>query len=162
MATRFCYLPTTTTTTTISCRLENNIDNRVYPTLPMFPRRDIIQKHIERLTAHANHGSEHMQMRVNSNKKVGCVDGRQDNSKSEIGCLIGEKQLENLLQDNNTLTVTLAFHTECGYIVTAVTLHKIFRALKASIDPQDALTMSRVQLFIELLAKKPWISRYGE
>lgn len=99
-------------------------------------------------------------MRVNSVKRVGCVDGRQDNSKSEIGCLIGEKQLENLLQDNNTLTVILAFHTECGYITTAVTLNRIFRALKASIGPTDTLTMGGVVLFIDLLAIRPWISRY--
>jgi hypothetical protein len=157
-----------------------NIDAMVYPEVPLFFRREIIEKHIDRLSAHANHGYEHMQLRQNYLKKVGCVDGRMDNSKSEIGCLIGEKQLENLVSDNNTTKIRFAFHTECGYLITAVSLHKIFRALKAGIDPQDTMTVDRARLFIgsfkppsrserfmssyfglfpEVLAKKPWISR---
>jgi hypothetical protein len=128
-----------------------HIDAMVYPEVPLFSRREIIEKHIDRLSAHANHGSEHMQLRQNNWKKVGCVDGRQDNSKSEIGCLIGEKQLENLVSDNNTSKIRFVFHTECGYLVTAVSLHKIFRALKAGIDPTDSMTVERVRLFIGAL-----------
>lgn len=127
---------------------QQNIDTCVYEDLPLFTRRDIIEKHIERLTAHANHGSEHMQLRIASLKKVGCVDGRQDNSKSEIGCLIGDRQLNNLVGDNSTTQVHLCFHTECGYINTAISLHKIFRAMKKGIDPNDRVTIERAQIFI--------------
>jgi hypothetical protein len=152
-----------------------HIDAYVYDDLPMFSRREIIEKHIERLTAHANHGSEHMQLRIASLKKVfypsnttvwssprrscsqnrifrlcqvGCVDGRQDNSKSEIGCLIGDRQLNHLVGDNSTTQVHLCFHTECGYINTAISLHKIFRAMKKGIDPNDRVTIERAQIFI--------------
>jgi len=67
--------------------LQTHLNALIYPTLPMFQRKDIILKHIARLVAHSNHGSEHMQMRHTQSKKVGCVDGRQDNNKSEIGII---------------------------------------------------------------------------
>jgi hypothetical protein len=136
-----------------------NIDTSVYPDLPLFRRKDVIRKHIERLTLHSGHGSEHLELRLSYYKKIGCVDGRQDNHESELGSLIGEKDLAILCSDNHTSHISIAFHTECGYLNTAITLHKLFRALKNGIDPQDRVTMSRALLFINMLMTKPWLKR---
>jgi hypothetical protein len=67
--------------------------------------------------------------------------------------------LENLLCDNSTNAVSIVFHTCCGYLITAMTLHRLFKALKYGIDPTDEVTLARVIIFIETLLKKPWISR---
>ncbi len=91
-----------------------NINRNIYPTMPLFSRKDVIKKHIERLLSHSNHGSEHMQLRYTTSKKVGCVDGRQDNNKSDLGSLISEEQLINLCIDNNTEHISIVFHTDCG------------------------------------------------
>jgi len=147
----------------------------------MFGRKEIVHRHIDRLLTHSTHGDEHLLMRYSNNKKVGCVDGRQTNNKSDIGSLIGgekrreekkrkkdlfflkwkfaEKQLENLLSDNATNAVSIVFHTCCGYLITAMTLHRLFKALKCGIDPSDGITLARVIIFIDMLMKKPWINR---
>lgn len=139
--------------------LRRNIDREVYPGLRMFGRREIVLKHIERLAEHALNSSESLTCRHHSIRKVGCVDGRQDNNKSEIGCLIGDRQLEYLVSDKSTSDVLLAFHTECGYINTAISLHRFFHALRMGIDPSDTLTLHRATIFLSTLTKMPWIGR---
>jgi hypothetical protein len=139
--------------------LQANIDVDIYSDMPMFSRKDIIRKHIDRLIAHSNHGSEHMQIRHTQTKKVGCVDGRQDNNKSEIGSLIGERQMMNLMTDIKTNHIAIVFHTQCGYIGVAITLHKIFRAWRAGIPENDKITLGRAKLFINTLLRKPWVKR---
>jgi hypothetical protein len=73
--------------------------------------------------------------------QVGCVDGRQDNNKSDIGALISERQLMNLMTDNNTEAISIVFHTDCGYLVTAIAIHMLFKTMKECLDPKDAVTM---------------------
>jgi len=90
---------------------------------------------------------------------VGCVDGRQDNNESDIGSLIDNTQLMNIMCDNTTNSVQIVFHTDCGYIVTALILHRLFRAMKLSINPDDDITLRRVDLFIKTLMTKPWVRR---
>lgn len=139
--------------------LEAHIDHEVYPGIPMFGRKDVVLKHIDRLTSHHSHGDEHLQLRHASFKKVGCVDGRQHNNCSELGALLGEREFENVLLDNHTSRVDMVFHTECGYVYTAITLHKLYHALRIGIDPEDHLTRGRAVSFIRTLMKSPWISR---
>jgi len=139
--------------------LAKNLETMIYPKIPLFARKDIVIKHIDRLISHSNHGSEHMLLRQTAVKKVGCVDGRQDNNKSEIGSIIGIPQLMNLLTDNHTTKISIAFHTSCGYLHTALTLHKLFKALRYGIDPSDTISMGRAHLLIQVLMTKPWVKR---
>jgi len=139
--------------------LEENLNHNVYPDLPMFARKDVIMRHIDRLTSHSSHGDEHLQLRHQSFKKVGCVDGRQHNNCSELGALLSEKEFENVLLDNHTSHIDMVFHTECGYVYTAITLHKLFHALRIGIDPEDKLTLNRAISFINTLMKSPWVHK---
>ena len=142
--------------------LEDHIDHFVYPGLPMFSRKEIISRHIDRLTSHSSHGDEHLQLRHSSFKKVGCVDGRQHNNCSELGALLSEREFENVLLDSHTTRIDMVFHTECGYVYTAITLHKLFHALRIGIDPEDKLTLGRAVSFINTLMRSPWVSRERE
>jgi hypothetical protein len=139
--------------------LEDHLNYDVYPGLPMFARKDVVERHIDRLSSHSSHGDEHLQLRHSSFKKVGCVDGRQHNNCSELGALLSEKEFENVLLDNHTTRIDMVFHTECGYAYTAITLHKLFHALRIGIDNEDKLTLNRAVSFINTLMKSPWVSR---
>lgn len=139
--------------------LEDHLNYSVYPELPMFARKDVISRHIERLVSHSSHGDEHLQLRLTSYKKVGCVDGRQHNNCSELGALLNEMEFENVLLDSHTTHIDMVFHTECGYVYTAITLHKLFHALRIGISPDDKLTHNRAVSFINTLMKRPWVSR---
>lgn len=139
--------------------LEEHLDYFVYPNMPMFERKDVVLRHIDRLKSHSSHGDEHLQLRHYSFKKVGCVDGRQHNNCSELGSLLSEREFENVLLDNHTSRIDMVFHTECGYVYTAITLHKLFHAIRIGCDPEDELTLNRAIAFINLLMKSPWISR---
>ena len=98
--------------------LASHINYMIYPDFPLFRRKEVIYNHIERLVAHSSHGNEHLQLRYTTSKKVGCVDGRQDNNKSDIGSLINFEQLRRLMSDNHTDKISIVFHTECGKEVT--------------------------------------------
>eukprot|EP01112_Ceratiomyxa_fruticulosa_P021100 TRINITY_DN7345_c0_g1_i1.p1 TRINITY_DN7345_c0_g1~~TRINITY_DN7345_c0_g1_i1.p1 ORF type:complete len:735 (-),score=142.01 TRINITY_DN7345_c0_g1_i1:112-2316(-) len=136
------------------------LNYNIYPNVPLFSRKEVIEKHIERLRSHSSHGSEHLQLRHSTTKKVGCVDGRQDNNESEIGAYISFAQFFNILTDNHTSRVIIAYHQSCGYLRTAIQLHKIFRALREAISPLDHITRGRTQLFIKTLMTKPWLNRH--
>jgi len=136
-----------------------NLEVKVYPNVPLFYRRDIIEKHIDRLIMHSSHGHDHIQLRFSNSLKVGCVDGRQDNNESDLGSLIGEAQLVALLGDNSTDSVNIAFHTDCGYIHTAITLNTLFKAMTNAVQPGDEVTMHRIRVFVNTLMYKPWIKR---
>lgn len=142
--------------------LEENLHTEVYGGVPFFERADIIKKHIERLRRHSDHGTEHMQLRYMSTKKLGAVDGRQDNNGSEIGSILSEKQLFNFLVDNNSDSYNMVFHTECGYLATAMVLHQLFKAFRLGIDYNDHTTLSRAQLFVNTLMTKPWVKRKSQ
>lgn len=139
--------------------LEEHLNYDAYPGLPMFARKDVVARHIDRLVSHSSHGDEHLQLRLSSFKKVGCVDGRQHNNCSELGALLNEREFENVLLDSHTTHVDMVFHTECGYVYTAITLHKLFHALRIGISPDDRLSHNRAVSFINTLMKSPWVSR---
>lgn len=139
--------------------LKENIDQEVYPGLRMFERRDIILKHIERLKDHASYDMDDLKFRNSYKKQIGCVDGRQDNNKSELGAVLGEKQFKQSVCDRKTKEISMCFHTECGYIITAIQLHQVFKAFKLGIEPNDRITLSRAQTFIQTLMINPWVSR---
>lgn len=139
--------------------LEEHIDFEVYPGLQMFDRKEVITRHIDRLISHSSHGDEHLAIRMSSFKKVGCVDGRQHNNCSELGAVLNEREFESILLDSHTTHIDMVFHSECGYVYTAITLHKLFNALRIGISPEDRLTHDRAVSFINTVMKSPWVSR---
>lgn len=139
--------------------LEEHIDFEVYPGLNMFDRKEVISRHIDRLVSHSSHGDEHLAIRMSSFKKVGCVDGRQHNNCSELGAVLNEREFESILLDSHTTHIDMVFHTECGYVYTAITLHKLFNSLRIGISPDDRLTHNRAVSFINTVMKSPWVSR---
>lgn len=139
--------------------LDENIDKEVYPGMRLFERRDVILKHINRLRDHGAYDIESLKLRNTFKKQIGCVDGRQDNNKSELGAVLGEKQFKQSVCDRKTKEISLCFHTECGYIITAIQLHRVFKAFRLGIDPSDTITSSRAIIFLRTLMKNPWVSR---
>ena len=143
--------------------LEEHIDFEVYPGLSMFSRKEVVSRHIERLHSHSSHGDEGLAaIRMNSFKKVGCVDGRTHNNCSELGSMLNEREFEAILLDSHTTHINMVFHTECGYVYTAITLHKLFNALRIGIKPNDRVTHNRAVAFINMTMKSPWVSRSDE